>query len=231
MSLRSDQEEYEEQFKQLNLQRHVLKAHAIWDMPDLSLSSGGARKAIGYLINDWQLSGVWTGNSGGRYDLGVGFQNNGGNVNMTGSPDFGARPIYLTAPGAGCSDNQYAQFDVTQITAPTYFSDGLESGRNLLIGCPNNVIDFSLARNIRMGGGRELKIQVDAFNAFNVVNYNGRNTTLTFATPTDLTVQNNQYNADGTLNQARVLPRNAGFGAANGAGDMRNFQASVRFLF
>jgi hypothetical protein len=233
VSVRSDQQKYEDMFQQLNLQRHVIKAHAIWDMPDLSLASGGAKKAIAHLINDWQLSGVWTGNSGNRYDLGVSFQNNGQNVNLTGSPDWGARPIYIKAPGAGCSDNQYAQFDVTVITAPTYFSDGLESGRNIIIGCPNNVIDFSLARSIRMGGGRELKIQVDAFNAFNIVNFLTRNTTLNFASPTDLTIQNAQYNADGTLNQNRLQPRNAGFGAVNNnnQGDLRNFQASVRFSF
>jgi hypothetical protein len=233
ISLRSDQAEYEEKFKQLNLQRHVAKANAVWDMPDVSLD-GGAKKILGHLINDWQLSGVWTGNSGNRYDLGFGFQTNGGNVNMTGSPDFGARPVYLKDPSglSGCSSNQYAQFDVTAITAPTYGSVGLESGRNLLIGCPNNVIDVSLARTIRLGGGREFKIQVDAFNAFNIVNYTARSTTINYETPTNLSIRNSQYLADGvTVDPARVLPRNAGFGAATNAADLRNFQASVRFSF
>jgi hypothetical protein len=231
VALRSDQAQYEEQFKQLNLQRHVVKANAVWDMPDLSLSDGGAKRIVGHLVNDWQLSGVWTGNSGNRYDLGYGFQTNGGNVNITGSPDFGGRVFYVTDPGAGCSDNQYAQFNVNAITAPTYGSVGLESGRNILIGCANNVIDISLARNIRLGGGRELRFQVDAFNAFNVVNYTARNTTINWETPTNLTVRNSQYLADGTLDPNRLQPRNAGFGAANNAGDLRNFQAMIRFSF
>ena len=168
----------------------------------LSLADGGARKVLGHLINDWQLSGVWTGTSGNRYDLGSSFQSNGQNVNMTGSPDFGSRIMYLTDPGSlsGCSSNQYAQFDVTAVTAPGYFSTGLESGRNLLIGCPSNVIDVSLARTIRLGGGRELRLQVDAFNAFNMVNYTARNTTINYASPTNLTVNNPQYLADATLN-------------------------------
>ena len=34
VSLRSDQAQYEDLFKQLNLQRHVVKANAVWDMPD-----------------------------------------------------------------------------------------------------------------------------------------------------------------------------------------------------
>jgi carboxypeptidase family protein len=232
VTLRSDQAAYEELNKQLNLQRHVVKANAVWDMPDMATSgAGAAKKTLGYIINDWQLSGVWTGTSGNRYDLGVSFQNEGQNVNMTGSHDWGARPVYVKAPGAGCSDNQYAMFDVTMITAPTYGSVGMESGRNVLIGCPSNVIDVSLARNIRLGGGRELRFQVDAFNAFNIVNYTNRNSTINYTSPTNLTVNNAQYLADGTLNPARVLPRNAGFGAATAAGDMRNFQAMVRFSF
>jgi hypothetical protein len=140
--------------------------------------------------------------------------------------------VLLKDPGAGCSDNQYAQFDVTMVAAPTFGSVGLESGRNYLIGCPNNVIDFALARVIRLGGGREFKIQVDAFNAFNIVNYNARNTTINWETPTNLTVRNSQYLSDGvTLDPGRIQPRNAGFGAATGAENLRNFQASVRFSF
>jgi hypothetical protein len=43
--------------------------------------------------------------------------------------------------------------------------------------------------------------------------------------------QNSQLNVDGSLNTARLTPRNAGFGAATGAQNMRNFQAMVRFHF
>jgi len=229
---RADQGQYEELFKQLNLQRHVVKANAVWDMPDLNTSGSGAAKTVaGYIVNDWQLSSVWTGNSGNRYDLGYSYQTNGQNVNITGSQDFAGRVLYVKDPGAGCSDNQYAQFDTTMTTPPTYGSVGLESGRNVLIGCPNNVIDISLARNIRLGGSRELRFQVDAFNAFNIVNYTNRNTTASYQSPTNLTLLNSQYNADGSLNQARLLPRNAGFGAATAAGDMRSFQGMIRFSF
>ena len=204
----------------------------MWDMPDLSTSGSGAgKKVVGYIVNDWQVSGVWTGFSGNRYDLGYSFQNNGANVNITGSQDFGGRVVYVKDPGAGCSDDRYAQFDTTMITAPSYGSVGLESGRNILIGCPSNVIDVSLARNIRLGGGRELRFQIDGFNAFNIVNITGRNTTVNYASPTDLTILNSQFNADGTIPSNRLLPRNAGFGAANGASDLRNFQAMIRFSF
>ena len=127
--------------------------------------------------------------------------------------------------------NQYRQFNVTAVTAPTYGSVGLESGRNIMIGCPNKVIDISLARTIRLGGGRQLQFRVDAFNAFNTVIYTNRSTTINWETPTNLSVRNSQTLPDGSLNPARLLPRNAGFGAATAADTMRNFQAMIRFQF
>ncbi len=182
VSVRSDQGQYEELFKQLNLQRHLLKLNAVWDMPDMNLSgAGAAKKVVGHIVNDWQLSGIYTGNSGNRYDLGFSFQNNGANVNMTGSQDFGARIVYVGDPGSGCSDDQYRQFNVTAVTAPSYGSVGLESGRNIMIGCPNRILDLSLARTIRLGASRQLQFRIDAFNALNTVVYTNRNSTINWA--------------------------------------------------
>jgi hypothetical protein len=49
--------------------------------------------------------------------------------------------------------------------------------------------------------------------------------------PTNQTLTNNQFNADGSLNTARVKPNQAGFGAVTGAQAMRSVQAQVRFQF
>lgn len=49
--------------------------------------------------------------------------------------------------------------------------------------------------------------------------------------PTDQTVLNSEYLADGTLDLTRLTPRNAGFGAATGAQTMRNLQVTLRFQF
>src|SRR5947207_15741415 len=96
-----------------------------------------------------------------------------------------------------------------------------------MIGCPDHTTDLAIARNIRLGGGRLVQLRLDAFNAFNTASITGRQNTVTFRSPTDLTIVNPQYvanagdttlapGATGTvLNAARVLPRNAGFGAAN----------------
>jgi hypothetical protein len=232
ISVRADQAQYEDMFSDLGLQRHILKANAVWDMPDMATQgSSGSKKVIGYIVNDWQLSGVLTANSGTKYDLSYSYQNNGGNVNITGSPDFGGRVVFLGDAGSGCSDNQYAQFNAAAITGPSYNSVGLESGRNLFSNCPTKIVDLSLSRSIRLGGGRLVQFRVDAFNAFNVVVYNNRQTQIQMNNPVDKTVVNSQFNADGSVNQSRLTPRNAGFGAATNALDMRNFQAMIRFQF
>ncbi len=98
-------------------------------------------------------------------------------------------------------------------------------------GCADKTVDLSLARTIRLGGSRQLQFRVDAFNAFNVAIINARSTTITYNDPVNRVVQNPQYNADGSLNTARLTPRTAGFGAATGAQNMRNFQAMIRFQF
>ena len=59
----------------------------------------------------------------------------------------------------------------------------------------------------------------------------GRNTTLALNSPTDQTLRTPQFNADGTLNQARLRPHDAGFGAGTGWENMRTVQLQLRFRF
>jgi hypothetical protein len=200
----------------------------VWDLPKSPASLG---PVVGAVLNDWQLSGVLSAGSGPAYDLTYSYNNNGSNKNLTGSPDYAARIVYVGDPGSGCSDNQYGQFNTAAVTGPTYGSVGLESGRNLLRGCPDKTVDLAIARNIRLGGARQLQFRLDVFNAFNTVVINGRQTQIQYNSPTDLTVRNPQYLADGSLNPDRLTPRNAGFGAATSAQNLRNLQLQIRFQF
>jgi hypothetical protein len=228
ISVRADQQAYEDLNKTLNLQRHIIKGNAVWMLPNAPESVG---RLLGYVLNDWQLSGVLTAGSAVRYDIAYSYQNNGANVNLTGSPDYGARIIYTGDPGSGCSDDQYAQFNTAAVTGPQYNSVGLESGRNILRGCPDKRVDLAIARNFRAGGNRSLQFRLDVFNAFNTTIITNRNNTVTYVSPTNLSVVNSQYRADGTLDPARLTPRTAGFGAATAAQDLRNLQMQIRFSF
>jgi len=236
ISVRPDQADYETLNENLALQRHVIKSYVVWDLPDAPASFGQVGR---YLLNDWQVSSVLTagsaynaGNQGnGRYDLTYSYQANGGNVNLTGSPDYAARIAYVGDPGAGCSDNQYAQFNPKAVTGPKYGSVGLESGRFLLGGCPDKTVDLAVARNVRFGGNRTLQFRLDVFNLFNLVVINDRNRNVAYQSPTDLTIVNSGTLADGSIDPARLTPRTAGFGAATGAQAMRNLQVQIRFGF
>ena len=117
------------------------------------------------------------------------------------------------------------------VASATNPSLGLESGQNYMHGCFDKTIDLALARNFRLGGSRTLQFRLEAFNAFNTVVYNGRNTTLQVTSPVNLTQSNPQYDPAGNLVPTRLQPQNAGFGAATGAQAMRSMQAQIRFQF
>ncbi len=247
ISIRDDQAAYEKLNENLALQRHVIKSYAVWNLPKVPAGFGPIGSS---LLNDWQISAVLTAGSAnqplapqvnnqtnGRYDLTYTYQNNGQNVNLTGTPDYAgadgrtARIVYVGDPGSGCSSNQYGQFNTAAVTGPQYFSVGMESGRFLLGGCPDHTVDLAIARNIRLGGNRNLQFRLDVFNAFNVVIINDRERNVIYRSPTDLTVVNSQYLPDGSLDPARLTPRTAGFGAATGAQPMRNLQLQIRYSF
>jgi hypothetical protein len=225
--LRDDQAAYEKLNETLDRLPHQLKANAVWDLPNVSRLG----PVFGAIVNDWRLAGVLTAGSGNAYDLGFGYNANGGNQNLTGSPDFGPRIVFTGDPGSGCSSDQYRQFNVTAVTGPTYGSTMMESGRNIMRGCPDKRVDMSLSRDVRMGGSRTLELRLDVFNVFVTVIYDQRNQNISYNSPTDLTVRNSQTLADGSLDPARLVPRNAGFGAATRAFALRNMQLQFRFRF
>ena len=171
--------------------------------------------------------------SGAAYDFGYSYQNNGGNVNITGSPDWGGRVVLLDGLGSGCSDNQFAQFNATAIQC----AELRQRGHGVRPQLPARLSEQECrhvggAENSRLGSEKyRLELRADVFNATNTVDINGRNTSAQFTNPTSMTLVNNQFNADGSLNQSRLTPRNAGFGAATGAQTMRNIQLQLRFQF
>jgi hypothetical protein len=227
-SIRADQAEYEELNKNLDMRPHFFKANAIWATPRAPEALG---KVVGWVLNDWQVAGVLTAGSGQAYDLTYNYQNNGGNVNLTGSPDYGARILFTGDPGSGCSNDQYVQFNTAAVTGPKYGSLGLESGRNVMRACPNKIVDLSLSRDVRIGAARAFEFRLDLFNAFNTVVIDNRQNEIQFVSPTDLTIRNSQTLPNGSIDPARLTPRTAGFGAATRALGMRTVQMQLRFRF
>jgi hypothetical protein len=230
VGLRSDQGAWEQLMKDQGSPTHIFKGNFVWDMPDLHADSK-ALKVVGYVVNDWQLSGVWTAQTGTGYSIGYSYQNGGGSVNLTGSPDYGARIKIIGDPGSGCSSDQYKQFNTAAFAGPTYNSNGMESSRNYMHSCGTSIWDLSLARNVRLGGTRSIQFRAELYNAFNSVFYTGRNTTVQYNDPINQVIQNPQYNADGTLVQTRLKPNATGFGAVTGTTNPLTMQLQIRFAF
>ena len=209
---------------------HTFKGNFVWDMPDLHGDST-TMKALGYALNDWQLSGVWTGATGTAYTVGTSYQS-GGNVNVTGSPDYGGRMRILGDIGTGCSSDPLRQFVAAGFAPPQVNSNGLESGADYLRGCFQSALDMSLARNIRVHGNKSLQFRLDVFNLPNQAIVTGRNTTLNVTSPTDPTPLNLPYDpVTGNTVVARSLPKNVGFGGATTYQNPRTMQLQIRFSF
>ena len=210
---------------------HVMRAQFTWDLPDLKRSSGIGR-IVGLVVSDWSLSGIWNGQSGAAYNVAFTYQSGGGNVNLTGSPDYPARVFVVGDPGSGCSSNPLQQFNTAAFKGPAANSVGLESGSNYLRGCFVSSLDLAIARTIRLGGHRSFQVRFDVFNAFNQAAITNRINSMTLASPADpLTILNLPYNTDGSVNTARSLPRGAGFGVATAYQTPRTMQLQLRFSF
>jgi hypothetical protein len=239
-SFRADQDRANELLNTFIPNKHILKGNFVWDLPDVH-GGNTAVRTVALLINDWQLSGVWTGSEGGiapnagtgAYSVGYGYSSGGGNVNLTGSPDYGGRVRIVGDPGSGCSKDMYRQFNAAAFQGPPNNSDGLESGAGYLRGCFQSAFDLAIARNIRMGGARNLQLRVEMFNAPNQAIVTARNTTMNLNNPTDpVTITNLPYDpATGAILAARVRPSNSGFGQATGWQSPRSVQAQIRFSF
>ena len=239
-SLRGDQTQADRLFGTTVDRRHLMKGNFIWDLPDLR-NEHTALRAIGLVANDWRLSTIWTGSTGSAnksdgtpYVIGYSYQNGGGSVNITGSPDFAGRIRIVGDPGSGCSRDVYQQFNPSAFQGPAYNSVGLESGRGYVRGCFQSTLDLSIARTIRLGakGSRNLQLRVDLFNAPNSAIVTARNTTINLVNPSDpVTITNLPYTADGTLIATRSKPRGAGVGVATDYQSPRRVQVQVRFSF
>jgi hypothetical protein len=232
-SLRADQAERDRLLGYYVPNRHLFKGNFVWDLPDLP-SGGGLLRALRLLANDWQLSGVWTGQSGTAYNVGVSYQGGAtgnGNQNITGSPNYGGRVRIIGDPGSGCSGDPYRQFIASAFAGPEVGSVGLESGSDYLRGCFSSVLDLAIARNIRLGGHRNVQFRLDMFNAPNQAGITGRNATMQLASPINGTQVNLPFDANGNLIATRSQPKNAGFGVANTYQTERRMQMQIRFAF
>ena len=215
---RIDGKDEEANYGPLSIDRpHTFVVNFVYQSPKV------ADGAMGYLANDWQLSGVYRWMSGNPY--GVGYSIAGvGAINLTGS-DQGARIVLTGDPGKGYSSDPYRMFNTAAFSAPNYNSNGLESPRVYMNMPPINNFDLSVSKSVPLGGKRRIEFRLDAFNVFNTVQFSGINGTANFASAGSTAITNLPYDSAGNLTN-----RN-GFGTVSGVRNPRQLQLMMRFSF
>jgi hypothetical protein len=224
--VRADQAEANELLGNNNPQRHIMRANFVYMIP------GGGKGVLNHLSRDWSISGIWSGATPQTYIITPQYQNNGANVNLTGSPDYAPRIRVVGDPGSGCSDDLLQQFNTAAFAGPLPGSLGLESGNDYLKGCFISKTDLAIARTVRIGGSRSMQFRFDIFNVFNQAGVTDRNRTMQLFDPSrPTTIRNAVYDASGNLVDSLSRPRNPGFGLATEFQDPRTMQLQLRISF
>ena len=164
---RADQAQAQELLGNTNPSLHQMKANFIYDLPRLNTGGSTGAKIAGAILNDWQVSGIWTGISSTAYTITPSYTSGGGNLNLTGSPDYAARVLVTGDPGSGCSSDPIRQFNAAAFQGPAVGSVGLESGNNYLRGCFQQSLDLAVNKTIPLGRSRSVQFRIDIFNAPN----------------------------------------------------------------
>jgi hypothetical protein len=232
VTFRADQADQDKLLGNLRPVTHIMKGSFLWDLPDVGGGAGAGTRTIGAIVNNWQLSGIWSASTGSDYTVGYTYANNGTNTNLTGSPDYAARIRIVGDPGSGCSNDPLRQFTASGFAGPQPGSVGLESGNGYLRGCFQSALDLSIARRIPLAGTKAVQLRVDIFNAPNQAIVTGRNTTMNLASPAGAAAATNlPFDASGNVIAARARPNGAGFGVANAYQAPRSVQLQLRFEF
>jgi hypothetical protein len=204
----------------LNYDRtHNILLNGIYQMKSFT-----SNKALGYVINDWMLSGAYRWTSGRPYT--VNFNIPGvESRNLTGTTTPNARIVLTCDPGKGYSRDPNRQLDTSCFAPPQPGSDGAESARYFVRTAPLNNVDLSISKKVAIVGTTNFEVRVDMFNALNHTQITAVNATANYASLSDRTITNLPYDASGNLTQ-----RN-GFGTVNSVAPPRSIQLVMRVTF
>jgi len=164
---------------------HVLAISYAYDLPKLGQKMGS--RALGAILDNWQLSGITSAQTGSRFLPSFSYTGTSGTTlagpNQTGSAD-GARINVLGDPYLPKAERTYFRNYKTEMFAPpmpcTSTRQTLDcfgnAGLNLLTGPGWSNWDMTLSKNIPikyLGEGRQLRFQAQAYNVWNHTSYSG----------------------------------------------------------
>ena len=164
----------ETQFQLAGFDRtHIIKLNYLYDLP--RMRNGNA--LLKGVVDGWQLSGITSFVSG--QPLGVGYSTTTA-VDTTGTPDLGARTVITGSAILPKDQRSFNRYFNTSVFALAPVGTVGTAGRTVFRGPGVGNWDASMAKSFRIQERVQLRIRVEAYNAFNHTQFNGVNATAQF---------------------------------------------------
>ncbi len=152
---------------------HVLKANWLYDLPKWR----EAPKALGVVVNDWQMSGIATFSTGAP--LGVGFATVNA-VDITGSPTDGARIVVTGNPVLPRGDRTFSRYFNTSVFALPAVGTIGNAARTVIRGPGTHNWDLTAYKNFAFADRVRTQFRAEFYNAFNHTQWTSLDTTARF---------------------------------------------------
>jgi hypothetical protein len=151
--------------------RHVFSFNHVYELPFGRSRTYLRSGPLAYIFGDWNISGIWSVQSGGHFTpvLGTSVSNSSGGGTQ--------RPNRVASGNLTSGQNIDHWFDTTAFAAPNLYSFG-NSGTGILTAPAYFNVDLSLVRHFRIRERFSLDLRSEWFNAFNRANFNAPNATI-----------------------------------------------------
>ena len=202
---------------------HVFVANFVYNLPKVIKADSAGMKVLGGIVNDWQVSGIATMQSGAPSNVTFSIAGIGNlNERYTGSPDIAPRVAYTSAmkyPGT-----EYQWLDASLLRLPAVKgSQGFDSSRLPIRNPGLHNYDISLFKNIPLYRERvRMQLRMEMYNAFNHTQFTSINNAAVFNQAGQIT--NLPTALGGTGGRF-------GFGAFTGTAAPRRIQLGVKIYF
>lgn len=152
---------------------HVLKLNWQYQIPSLAR----APRPVGWVTNNWQISGITTFSSG--QPLSVGFTTTNG-IDITGSASATARIVVLSDPNLPRGERTFDRNFRTNVFARPAQGTLGNSAPTIIRGPGVNNWDLALFKSFPIRERLSLQFRAEAYNAFNHTQFSSLDTTARF---------------------------------------------------
>ena len=152
---------------------HVLKVNWLYDLPDLK----DAPRAVKWVTNDWQVSGIYTATTGAPLTVGFATVNT---VDITGSPTEAARIDINADPSIGHGERDFNRWFKTEVFSLPPVGTYGNSARTSIRGPGVNNFDLTAFKNFIYKERLRTQLRAEFYNTFNHTQFSALDSTARF---------------------------------------------------